>query len=105
MTTLALYIAFLISDGRAWANLDEVLADFAKVEAFNAFVKKSVSPIDADAIAHLKAGNKIRAIKVVRQNLMDAGKDYGLKVSKDLVDTYIEANPGTYPRPVPPYTY
>lgn len=99
MTTLALYIAFLISEGRTWAELDEVLADFARIEAFNAFAAKSADPLDADAVAHLKAGNKIRAIKVVRQNLMDAGKDYSLKVSKDIVDSYVEANPNSYPHP------
>jgi len=96
MTTLALYIAFLIADGRTWANLDEVLADYAKIEAFNAFVAKSASPINADALAHLKAGNKIRAIKVVRQVLMDTGQEYSLKVSKDLVDTYIKDHPESY---------
>lgn len=104
MTTLALYIAFLIAkDDYVMHDLVKVVADFAEIEAFNAFVAKAASPINADAIAHLKAGNKIRAIKEVRQVLMDTGRDYSLRASKDLIDKYIEDNPEVYPHSTPTY--
>ena len=97
MTTLALYLAFLIAEGRTWVELDEVLAEYARIEAFNAHAKNHTDIISADVIAEIKLGRKIHAIKIVRQTLIDRGLDHGLKIAKDLVDDYIAKNPGVYP--------
>ncbi len=44
--------------------------------------------IPADAVAVLETGNKIEAIKIVREK-----HGLGLKESKDLVDAYLRAHP------------
>jgi len=89
--TLALYIAFLISQGQAWQNLDVVLADFAKVEAFAAYVKaQEPYVLSPAAIAEIVAGRKIGAIKIVRaEHPLVNGLTVGLRQAKDIVDAYV----------------
>jgi len=41
----------------------------------------------------LDAGNKIEAIRIVRQMTADMGLNYGLKEAKELVETYDDATP------------
>jgi ribosomal protein L7/L12 len=96
--TLALYIKWLISIGQSTAYLDDVLAEYAKIESFVAYADKTgVYVISSAAIAEVRAGKKIGAIKVVRQELMDKGQPYGLKIAKDIVDAYVLAHPNEYP--------
>jgi ribosomal protein L7/L12 len=48
------------------------------------------TPMPAAAVAALHQGNKIEAIKLVRE-----AHHTGLKEAKDMVDAYLEANPST----------
>jgi hypothetical protein len=47
--------------------------------------------LPADAIAALKAGRKIDAIKLLRER-----NNYGLKESKEIIDAHIRLNPDAY---------
>jgi hypothetical protein len=90
--TLALYIAFLISQGRVWQNLDEVLADFAKIESFAVYCKATLPYVLSDAAkAEADAGRKIGAIKIVRaEHPFINGRCLGLREAKDIVDAYMD---------------
>jgi hypothetical protein len=48
-------------------------------------------PLPAAALAALHQGNKIEAIKLVRE-----AQHTGLKEAKDIVDAYLQANPSTH---------
>ena len=108
MTTLALYISFLVSEDRILNryeshDLSEVLRDYAAIEKFNAFASAN-SPyvLSADAIAEIKAGRKIAAIKLVRsEHALVDGVTVGLREAKDIVDTYIREHPA--PKPIPSF--
>ena len=96
--SLQTYVDYLISKDGDYPfgtqyNLSDVLKDYAEIEAFNEFARKRSDPLSSAAIMEIRHGRKISAIKMVRQNLMDSGQEYGLKIAKDIVDKYILDNP------------
>ena len=95
--TLELYVKWLVSIGQDRISLSVVLSEYAKVTAFAAYADRfaSVKPyvISQAAIDQVAIAKKISAIKIVRQELADSGREYGLKIAKDIVDAYVVAHP------------
>ncbi|HVY05476.1 MAG TPA: hypothetical protein VHB46_05830 [Burkholderiales bacterium] len=56
--------------------------------------EKKVTPLSLAAIAAIRNGKLIQAIKIVRQD-----EGIGLKEAKDRVDAYMRANPELQPPP------
>lgn len=75
------------------SSLRKSLDAWDDIQAWEAYKNSPTNTLSSEVIAFLRAGKKISAIKQHRKENMDAGRSYGLKESKDIMDAALEADP------------